>query len=171
MNIGDILLNKEDLQNFRKEVDASQVSYGAALEFYNTAVKKSIDSISNVSLISHDFKLSQILSSYVSLIKAKEFAGIERAMLSHTFSSDIFTAQDFSAFNTYNTLFDSNIENFQNSTQEDIKIEFDKILKRWKSKKHKRLTRIKINRKKMEKGGEKIKITSKKRRGKKRKVH
>ncbi|MCK4875731.1 MAG: nitrate- and nitrite sensing domain-containing protein, partial [Sulfurimonas sp.] len=100
-NIDNILLNTEDLQNFRKEVDSSKVFFSAVLKFYNTAVKKSINSASNVSLISHDFKLSQLLSSYVSLIKAKEFTGIKRAVLSHAFGSDIFTAQDFSSFNTY----------------------------------------------------------------------
>ncbi|MCF6310306.1 MAG: nitrate- and nitrite sensing domain-containing protein [Sulfurimonas sp.] len=116
--------NKKELQKFRQIVDSSELLLEDILLFYNKINKKLIAHISNIVLIIHDFKFSQLNSSYVNLIKAKEYAGITRAIVNYSFASKEFTSKDFSLYHTYQALYNSYIENFKDFTINEIEQEF-----------------------------------------------
>jgi len=123
-----ILENFRDIQNFRDKIKNTDISFYIAIEIYNKMINKLIDSISDVVLISTDYKLSQSLLSYISLIKAKNYSGLERALLNYTFSSQRLFAQDFSSFKSNKTLFNTHIEDFTNNTHKKMKLKFKDIL-------------------------------------------
>ncbi len=126
--VSDKIIDKNELNKFRKDVDSLKVIAPTNMNFYIQNIEKLINNISNIALVSDEFRLSQLLSSYIDLIKAKEFAGVERALFSYAFSSGTFTAKDFTIFNTYQTLYQSNIDNFKTMTLPETRLEFKKII-------------------------------------------
>ena len=76
-----ILSNFQKIQNFRAKIINTDISFYIAIEIYNTMINELINSIDDVVLISTNYKLSQSLSSYISLIKVKNYAGIKRGLL------------------------------------------------------------------------------------------
>ncbi|MEA2100914.1 MAG: ATP-binding protein, partial [Campylobacterota bacterium] len=125
----DEIVDVKKLNDFRKIVDNFSAVPFQNMHFYINIIDKLINNISNIALISNDFKLSQLLSSYISIIKAKEFAGVKRALFSYAFSAREFTAKDFSTFNTYLTLYKSHIENFKSMTLLEINLKLEEIMK------------------------------------------
>jgi methyl-accepting chemotaxis protein len=79
------------LNSIRSQVDQQSISAAEAIGFY-TQTNKLLLSISTlISEISTDSTVSKEIVAYYNFIQGKERAGIERAVLSNTFSADTFS--------------------------------------------------------------------------------
>ena len=88
----DLLVNQLDkLNNIRTKVSTLSVKASTAISFYTNINTISLNTISTISKISHDAKVSQDLVSYMNFLLSKERAGIERAVLTNTFARDNFS--------------------------------------------------------------------------------
>ena len=76
------------LKEIRKKVLNLEVSFVEELEFYTTMNKNLLTIMDKLVMLTNDEKLVKGLSSYDNFEKAKERMGIERAVLSGTFSID-----------------------------------------------------------------------------------
>lgn len=127
--LGISFFSKDEVQKFRQTVDTSKVSLDKVLTFYNAINNKLIVYISKFAVTSHDFELSQLKTSYANLIEAKEYAGITRGILNYTFSLEKFTSRDFSAYYTYQSLYNSHIDKFKHFTITSIEEKFNTVSK------------------------------------------
>ncbi len=99
------------IQSVRDQVDAMTISLPEALSFY-TELNNSLLSVStHIASISSDSKITRETVAYYNFLQGKERAGIERAVLSSTFSQDQFAKGMFVKFVTLvteqNTFFDT----------------------------------------------------------------
>jgi methyl-accepting chemotaxis protein len=80
------------INNIRSQVDQQSISTTKAIDFY-TKTNELLLSISTlISEISTDSTVSKEVVAYYNFIQGKERAGIERAILSNTFSADTFSS-------------------------------------------------------------------------------
>jgi len=99
------------IQSIRSQVDAMTISLSEALGFY-TQINKELLSVSSlIASISSDSTITRETVAYYNFLQGKERAGIERAVLSSTFSQNQFAKGMFVKFVTLvteqNTYFDS----------------------------------------------------------------
>jgi len=95
-------LNKElsQLPKIRTQVDALHISVQQEVKFYTNLNKKILHIVALTAKLANSSKLSKALSAYTNFLKSKERAGIERAVLSATFSADKFGGGMFQKFIT-----------------------------------------------------------------------
>ncbi|WP_457592672.1 nitrate- and nitrite sensing domain-containing protein [Hydrogenimonas sp.] len=86
------------LETMRKKVDALSVSTKEAVGYYTAINSAIIDTVASLSTQVSDLELRNLMNSLVLFISAKERAGIERAVLSGTFSRDSFNKFLYSKF-------------------------------------------------------------------------
>ncbi|MCP4521242.1 MAG: hypothetical protein GY827_06075 [Cytophagales bacterium] len=91
-----IELNKR--QAIREKVNNNNTSLEEALGFYTGINTISIKSIEKIAKALNDTETLKIILAYVNILRAKEYTGIERAVLSNVFASDTFTAINFQRF-------------------------------------------------------------------------
>ncbi len=96
------LLNKDlsQLQKIRHQVDTLHISVQQEVKFYTNLNKKILHIVALTAKLANSSKLSKALSAYTNFLKSKERAGIERAVLSATFSADSFGSGMFQKFIT-----------------------------------------------------------------------
>ncbi len=82
--------NLSQINKMRAEVDNLQVSVKDEVGYYTDINTNLLKSIGSLSTEANDVELSKQASAYISLLKGKERAGIERAVLSNTFANDKF---------------------------------------------------------------------------------
>jgi methyl-accepting chemotaxis protein len=110
------------LNSIRNQVDQQSISTDKVIDYY-TSTNKHLLSISIlISEISTDSTISEEIIAYYNFIQGKERAGIERAVLSDTFSSNVFNKGMLVKFitlvseqNTYIASFDA-FANSENKT-------------------------------------------------------
>lgn len=81
------------LQQTRNGVDNLSLSLGDALAYYSKGTAMLLDSLAFMSDVSDDKAISQLIASVAHFARAKEQAGIERAVLSNVFGRDSFTPE------------------------------------------------------------------------------
>lgn len=119
----DIATMLTKLPSIRKQVNALTISTNDALSFY-TKLNAQLLSVSTINVdLSTDSNITKSIMSYYNFLQGKERAGIERAVLSNTFSKDAFgegmfirfisllTQQDtyFDVFNKFSSKSNRNI--------------------------------------------------------------
>lgn len=102
----------EGLGGLRTQVDNRSLAAGGVVRDYSSLIDSMIGLINYASLLSSDREISGLLLSYVTLIRGKETAGKERAVLSGVLSRDGFSGDEYQRFNdlvteqdTYEKLF------------------------------------------------------------------
>ncbi len=80
-----------ELANRRDAISAQRTSSDDAIAYYSDTNAALIGLVSNVAALLTDAELAHRFGSYVALMLQKEFAGIERALLSSAFAADNFT--------------------------------------------------------------------------------
>ncbi len=100
-----IALGKLDqIESKRKGADNFSLKLKGALEYYTGMNADFLGLVSEMSKISPDEELSIMTAAYANFLQSKERAGIERAVLSNTFSRDVFAPGLFHRFlNLVNT--------------------------------------------------------------------
>ncbi len=86
------------IEGKRTAVTAMNLSAADAIAYYTEVNSALLDTIGGMGTVSSNAELTIRTAAYVSFLKAKERAGIERAVLSNTFVRDGFAAGMFSMF-------------------------------------------------------------------------
>ena len=118
----------QKLPDIRRQVDNLSISLSDALEFY-TRLTTQLLSIATLNAdISHDAAITENTIAYYNFLQGKERAGIERAVLSNTFSADIFAKGMFVKFIALVTQQDTYFDNFNQFASKDNKNFFTRTL-------------------------------------------
>src|SRR3990170_4017642 len=76
------------------------ISADGIIDYYANMNTSFLDVIAHISKLSVNVEISTMTSAYVNFLLGKEKAGIERAILTDTFSKDRFASGMFSRFNS-----------------------------------------------------------------------
>ncbi|MEO5374506.1 MAG: methyl-accepting chemotaxis protein [Alphaproteobacteria bacterium] len=87
-----------DLAGKRRQVSALELTVPQAAGYYTDTITRLTDIIATMALLSDDTRVSHAISAYVSLIKAKEHTGQERAVGSAGFTQGKFPPVLYQAF-------------------------------------------------------------------------
>jgi len=88
----------DSLKEKRQSVLGCQIAASASTAYYTATIAAQLDVIVAMSHCSKDAKINDGISCYVNFLQAKEQAGIERAVLTSTFSLNKFTPDAFTRF-------------------------------------------------------------------------
>jgi len=117
-NIGQIL---QRLPNIRQQVDNLSISASEAIGFY-TKLNAQLLSIAPINAdISSNAMITKETAAYYSFLQGKESAGIERAVLSNTFSANKFSEGMFVKFISLVTQQDTYFDNFKQFSMSENK--------------------------------------------------
>ncbi|MEM6757874.1 MAG: nitrate- and nitrite sensing domain-containing protein [Pseudomonadota bacterium] len=96
----------------RRAVDARDIDVGAAVNHYTDSNALALAAVKQISLKSGSVELSQLVLALHSLMYAKEFAGIERAIGSGGFASGAFSTERGLTINTLIARQESGLQRF-----------------------------------------------------------
>jgi methyl-accepting chemotaxis protein len=115
------------LKEMRSSVNSLSASTKDAVAYYTSLNKSILDTVAYFSTIPANKDIRNMTNSLILFISAKERAGIERAVLSGTFSKDKFT--DFLYFKFVSVISEQKVllNLFEKSASERLKNEFIKI--------------------------------------------
>ena len=99
----------EQIPQMRARVDKLDAGIDNILNFYTSIIDNLITCIAEIANLSDQNAITRNLINYITLVKAKEAAGLERALISNTFSADKFSPSIYERFisliSAQNTLF------------------------------------------------------------------
>lgn len=99
----------EQIPQMRARVDKLDAGIDNILNFYTSIIDDLITCIAEIANLSDQNAITRNLINYITLVKAKEAAGLERALISNTFSADKFSPSIYERFisliSAQNTLF------------------------------------------------------------------
>lgn len=99
----------EQIPQMRARVDKLDAGIDDILNFYTSVIDNLISCIAEIANLSDQNAITRNLINYITLVKAKEAAGLERALISNTFSADKFSPSIYERFisliSAQNTLF------------------------------------------------------------------
>ena len=91
----DLLLR---LQEIRGQVDALSVAVAIPVKYYTTLNGSFINSIEEIAKMSSNADMNNAINAFVNFLSSKERSGIERAVISSTFSRDSFAPGFYEKF-------------------------------------------------------------------------
>jgi len=102
----------EQLHSRRGQVASMSISTADAIGYYTSANKGFLDVIGAATKLSDSGEITRMTDAYLNFLQAKERAGIERAVLTNTFSRDAFGPGMFVKFTTLVAQQDTYLDNF-----------------------------------------------------------
>ena len=78
----------EQLASTRQKVDQLALGTGDTIAYYTTTIERQIELVGHASVLTTDVSVARILSGYLLLVNAKEYAGRERATLNAAFAAN-----------------------------------------------------------------------------------
>ena len=99
-NIGAIIAGMDKIGTIRSRVDTFSISVKEEVNYYTAVNKDILQVVSLTAKLADTPELVKALSAYTNFLKSKERAGIERAVMSATFSADKFGKGMFAKFIT-----------------------------------------------------------------------
>lgn len=109
------------LEKIRKEVDELKLTLNEELKAYNQITNSIINSMNILQIKKQNSQIDNKLQVLLYLVNIKEFAGLERAMLSNTFSKKNLQKEDYNKIIEFISLQKNNIESLKNiTTIEDL---------------------------------------------------
>jgi len=97
-NITTIFAQFKKIKAKRSTIDHQQLALEDLLSYYNFLNDKLLTNINHASKITSDAQLSEMILAYVNLLRSKENAGIERAILNHMFNNGYFAIGMYNQF-------------------------------------------------------------------------
>ncbi len=88
----------DKLQGKRDAISALNITPPEAIGYYTNMNTSFLNTITQISKMSHNVELSTLISAYINFLQGKERAGIERAVLSNTFAANQFGPGMFNKF-------------------------------------------------------------------------
>jgi methyl-accepting chemotaxis protein len=119
----------DELSSIRKKVTNLQISVKDEVAWYTKMNDTILKIIGDTSKAAPNAKIAMDLASYVSFLKAKERAGIERAVLSSVFAADKFLPGMYTKFITLVAQQKAFIDDFLTFAADDVKKAFFEIIK------------------------------------------
>ena len=104
----------------RQQVNNQTISLGDALSFYTNLNASLLQVISTIADISQSPDIKQQSLAYYNFTQAKERAGIERAVLSSVFATDIFNLGSYSKYTKLVLLQNTYLREFENLASDNI---------------------------------------------------
>ncbi|QOP46674.1 methyl-accepting chemotaxis protein [Sulfurimonas paralvinellae] len=99
-NIKEVMDGMGNIGKIRSRVDSLTIPVKEEVQYYTGVNKDILDVVSLTAKLANTPELVKALSAYTNFLKSKERAGIERAVMSATFSSDKFGKGMFAKFIT-----------------------------------------------------------------------
>ena len=128
-NIKKILII-DKLNNFRNNTLKLNNKHEEILSYYTNLINTLFITISKLPSITNNNELSLNTLSLIYLIKAKEFAGQERAVGAYIFSKEKFTNESFIKIKALQNQYDSEINSFYSLSSNSIKNKYHQIISR-----------------------------------------
>ena len=97
-NLSEAIGNLSKLSEIRTKVDSLGVAVGVPVSYYTKANNDFIASIEEITKMSSNAKMNTSINAFVNFLASKERAGLERAVLSSTFSRDSFAPGFYEKF-------------------------------------------------------------------------
>ncbi|UYA58751.1 Methyl-accepting chemotaxis sensor/transducer protein [Pectobacterium sp. F1-1] len=97
--LGKIAQKVQQIGEHRRNVDSISISVTQALGYYSESVGYLLNIVGDMTHLVSDGGIAQRLAAYYNLLNVKEQAGLERAVLSNTFSANSFAAGMFERLN------------------------------------------------------------------------
>ncbi|MFA5428552.1 MAG: nitrate- and nitrite sensing domain-containing protein [Sulfurimonas sp.] len=92
--------NFPKLAEIRSQVDSLSVAVGVPVGYYTKSNNDFISSIEEIAKMSSNAQMNNSINAFVNFLASKERAGLERAVLSSTFSGDVFAPGFYEKFIT-----------------------------------------------------------------------
>ncbi len=108
------------LSDIRSQVDDLKISASDAIGYYTGNNAKLLSSIEKVSVMTDSAVISRMMQSYTGFLEAKERAGIERAVLTNTFTRDSFGEGMYEKFISLVTQQDTYISLFRGLAEKSM---------------------------------------------------
>ena len=136
--LGDAISKLSSVNDMRNKVNGDEVNAGTAIGYYTSMNNAFLNTITIIATLTVDGEMSNEISAYANFLNSKERAGIERAVLSNTFSKKMFGPDMYVKFNKLVAIQDvflsnfllhangENLEFFKNKVNDPI---FDQVLK------------------------------------------
>lgn len=96
--IAKAMQNMQKLQEIRGGVSSLGVAVGVPVTYYTNTNNDFITSIEEIAKMSSNAKMNNLINAFVNFLASKERAGLERAVLSSTFSRDNFAEGFYEKF-------------------------------------------------------------------------
>ncbi|OHE09199.1 MAG: chemotaxis protein [Sulfurimonas sp. RIFOXYD12_FULL_33_39] len=90
--------NLQKLQDMRNQVDSLSVAVGIPVKYYTESNANFLKTIEEIAKMSAHVDMNNAINAFVNFLSSKERAGIERAVLSSTFSRDNFAPGFYEKF-------------------------------------------------------------------------
>jgi len=136
----------KELPAIRKRVDDLSISVKEEVSWYTSMNATILNIIGSTSRLAPNEKIAMDLASYVSFLKAKERAGIERAVLSATFGADTFKPGMFVKFITLISEQKAFLDDFLTFASKEMKDMYFKLIKDPSFKEVQRMREVALNR-------------------------
>ena len=114
-----IMNGMEKIDTIRSRVDSLSISVKEEVKYYTAVNKDILQLVSLTAKLANTPELVKALSAYTNFLKSKERAGIERAVMSATFSADKFGKGMFAKFITLMAKQDAYIDAFVSIAPQD----------------------------------------------------
>ncbi|UPQ88868.1 nitrate- and nitrite sensing domain-containing protein [Vibrio sinaloensis] len=116
------------IENIRKQLLNRELTLSQTLDFYTDVNRLLLTVPTIASKQSNDAQINRMLAALLYLMKGKEQAGIERAVLSNTFAQGAFSEGKYQHFLTLLSQQNTHFATFQNYANADSQRRFDVIL-------------------------------------------
>jgi len=127
-NIKSVVIDKQKLAKFREDTLNHKNNVTSILDFYSNIINNLFLNISKLPTITNNNDLSLNALSLVYLTKAKEFAGLERAVGAYIFSKEEFSNESFIKIKALQNQYNSEITSFYSLSNTDIKNKYYQLI-------------------------------------------
>jgi len=97
-DIKTFLFSLQRINDIRKSIDNNELSSIDTMQYYTHSIEVLLKLIENIITISHDSEIAILTQSYITLIKTKEKAGVERALINRVFSKGELSSNELYEF-------------------------------------------------------------------------
>ena len=128
LSLNNIHIYTDKLKEFRKNTLEFKNDQDEIFNYYTNIISKLLITISKLPTITNNNELSLNTLSLIYLIKAKEFAGQERAVGAYIFSKEKFTNESFIKIQALQNQYESEINSFYSLSTNEIKNKYYQII-------------------------------------------
>lgn len=129
LKISNAANNLSKISDIRSQTDSLIISVSIPVSYYTSTNDNFIKSIEEIAKMSANASMNNAINSFVNFLSSKERVGIERAVLSSTFSGDVFAPGFYEKFIGLLSEQKTFMEKFLFLTSDDNKIFYEESMK------------------------------------------
>ncbi len=118
----------EQRDNIRKKIDTNNIQVAQALGYYSQINRHILDSVFETREQSHQQSVSTSLLAYYHWLSAKEFSGIERAVLSNAFAAKKFNSNLYERFIALLSYQEKHLEEYKLLSNNDEQLSLQNLI-------------------------------------------